>query len=63
MFKIEKSREQACFTEAVSFCFGSAGAFTACQVNQTELAHIHLVFVLFIQNTLSKIMLQKLHSL
>lgn len=38
--------ERTCFTQTTSLGSGSAGALTACQVNQTQLAHIHLVFVL-----------------
>lgn len=35
-----------CFTEATTLRSGSVGALTACQIHQTQLAHIHLVFVL-----------------
>lgn len=38
--------ERTCFTQATSLSSGSAGALAARQVNQTQLTHIHLVFVL-----------------
>lgn len=38
--------ELTCFPKATSLCSGSVGALAACQIHQTQLAHIHLVFVL-----------------
>lgn len=38
--------ELTCFPKATTLRSGSVGALTACQVHQTQLAHIHLVFVL-----------------
>lgn len=46
----EKRKKLTCFTEATSFSFGSAGAFTAGQVHQTQLTDIHLTFVLHFNN-------------
>lgn len=43
--------ELTCFPKATTFRSGSVGALTACQVHQTQLAHIHLVFVLKFNTT------------
>lgn len=43
--------ELTCFPKATSLCSGSVGALTARQIHQTQLAHIHLVFVLNFNNT------------
>lgn len=45
--------ERTCFTQATSLSSGSAGALAARQVNQTQLTHIHLVFVLQFKITAS----------
>lgn len=41
--------EQTCFSKTAALCSRSVGALAACQVHQTQLTHIHLVFVLHLK--------------
>lgn len=47
------NNRQTRFTETASLCSGPVSALTAGQVNQTQLAHIHLVFVLLFSDIVS----------
>lgn len=41
--------EPTCFSETAALCSRPVGALAACQVHQTQLTHIHLVFVLHLK--------------
>lgn len=51
-FEFFQLRQLTCFPKTVALCTSSACAFTASQIHQTQLTHIHLVFIL--EENLSK---------
>lgn len=57
MFQLTSERNSAMneltrFTETASLSSGSISPLTACKVHQTQLAYIHLIFVLEVKMTL-----------